>query len=142
MGIDENLNLIYTISMDLLDMHIDKEHSKIEKANLSMAIGNLNLNLKAYEELLKFLQENRENLENLEKMEELQILILELFAKSKNMYIEISDLSLSSLTKTQATSLHFPLPFLFISHGLSRICLCCLICRNTTCCYRQHNSKT
>jgi len=92
----ENLNLIYTISMDLLDMHIDKEHSKIEKANLSMSIGNLNL--KAYEELLKFLQENRENLENLEKMEELQILILELFAKSKNMYIEISDLSLSSLT--------------------------------------------
>ncbi len=92
----ENLNLIYTISMDLLDMHIDKEHSKIEKANLSMAIGNLNL--KAYEELLRFLQENRENLENLEKMEELQILILELFAKSKNMYIEISDLSLSSLT--------------------------------------------
>lgn len=86
---EENLNLNYTIFMDVLDMNVDKEHSKIEKLNLSMTIGNLNL--KAYEDLVNFLQENTENLE---ESEELQILILELFARSKDIYIELSDLSL------------------------------------------------
>lgn len=87
----ENLNLNYTISMDLLDMHVDKKHSKIEKVNLSMGIGNLNL--KAYDTLLRFLQENGQDLKD---TDELELLALELFAKSKDIYIEISDLSLLS----------------------------------------------
>lgn len=88
----ENLSINYAISIDLLDMNANKEHSKIEKVNLSMSIGNLNL--KAYENLLKFSQENAENLED---SEELQVLAMELFARSKDMYIEVSDLSLSGL---------------------------------------------
>ncbi len=88
----ENLNLNFTISMDQLDMNIDNKHSKIEKINFSMTIGNLNL--KAYRELLIFLQEDTKNLE---KNEELQILGLELLSRSKNMYIELSDFSFLSL---------------------------------------------
>ncbi len=88
----ENLNLNYTISMDLLDSFINKEHTKIEKSNLSITIGNLNL--KAYKALVEFLQVNRENLE---KIDELQILALELFARSTDIYIEISDLSINKI---------------------------------------------
>jgi len=86
----ENLNLNYTISMDLLDSFIDKEHAKMEKSNLSITVGNLNL--KAYKVLVEFLQVNTENLEK--NAEELQMLALELFARSTDIYIEISDLSI------------------------------------------------
>ncbi|MEA3492140.1 MAG: DUF945 family protein [Campylobacterota bacterium] len=88
----ENININYAISIDLFDVNIDKEHSKVEKVNLAITIGNLNL--KAYENLIKYSQEN---VENLEDSEELQILTMELFARSKKIYIEVSDLSLSSL---------------------------------------------
>lgn len=88
----ENININYAISIDLFDVNIDKEHSKAEKVNLAITIGNLNL--KAYENLIKYSQEN---VENLEDSEELQILTMELFARSKKIYIEVSDLSLSSL---------------------------------------------
>lgn len=91
----ERVSINYTISMDLFDSIFDKEQIKIEKMNISLSMGNLHLS--AYEELVKFLQNNTENMESLENNSELQILMLELFARSKDIYIEISDLSVLNI---------------------------------------------
>jgi hypothetical protein len=88
----DKLNINYVISMGLLDININSKHSKIEKVNLSITVGNLNLN--AYEALLKFSQDNPDYLK---ESNEFQILAMELFARSKDIFIEVSDLSLVNI---------------------------------------------
>ena len=88
-GENININIIYSIGLSAIQ--IPGNHSKIENLNFSMSIGNLNL--KTYQELAKFSQNY---IGNIEKSEEFQMLLLELFARSKDMYIEVSDLSFSN----------------------------------------------
>ncbi len=87
----KNINIHFIISIGLIDLHIPENHSKIEKLNLSMSIGNLDL--RAYQEMAKFSQNY---IGNVEKSEEFQMLALELFARSKDMYIDVSDFSVSN----------------------------------------------
>jgi hypothetical protein len=87
----KNINIHFIVSIELIDIHIPRNNSKIEKLNLSMSIGNLNL--KTYQKLAEFSQNY---IGDLDKSEEYQMLVFELLARSKDMYIEVSDFSVAN----------------------------------------------
>ena len=87
---NNKIDIVYAFSLDLLENKIEKQALKMKNFNFVVKVGNLDFY--AYDKMLKSLQDAPKM-----KEEELMMLGFELLGRSKNLYFEISDLSVEGV---------------------------------------------